>query len=225
MGVLADSHPGASGDALGRVRLGPREPEGRVFGTEIPTVPFRTDRKGLGETARAAGEIRVGNPGSSSPHDLEPEDGLEGAQEDSRPDALPTGRHVDEEMNAVATMDVRVSSGKEEGGVASRASAVGVAGSVVGQVGFHFDDAARRASFGSLVDKEAAEKESGEGERRFGKIRAPHARPRIQGDGIHVCPAVQAPAVRAPRSWGRHGMLIRLGASPSRRSAVRLRPQ
>lgn len=136
MGVLADSHPRTSGDALGRVRGGPREPEGRVFGTEIPTVPFRTDRKGLGETARAAGEIRVGNPGSSSPHDLEPEDGLEGAQEDSRPDALPTGRHVDEEMNAVATMDVRVSSGKEEGGVASRASAVGVAGSVVGQVGF-----------------------------------------------------------------------------------------
>lgn len=225
MGVLADSHPRTSGDALGRVRGGPREPEGRVFRAEIPTVPLRTDRKSPGEAAGTPREMGVANPGPPSSHDFEPEHGLESPQEDARSHALPAGRHVEKEMDAVGEVDVGVTALKEERGVASRPSTVGVTGPVVGQVGLHFDDSSCRASFGGLVDEEAAEKEPGEGHRRFRKIRASYARRGIPHDAVHASAVGQPPAVLDLRSWRRHGMLIRLGASPSSRSAVRLRPQ
>jgi hypothetical protein len=178
VGVFADPDAWAADNALRRRRR-TGEPEARFGGAEIPTVPFFFDRKSTGEAPGAASEAAVGDAGPAGAHDLESERGFERAQENPAPHARGSCADVEQEMDSVRPVHVRVPAFEEQGGVSFRRATVRVAGPISGEIGLDLHDPARAPSFGTIVDEKAAQKKAGLVERVLGKIRPREAQERL----------------------------------------------
>src|SRR4051794_538105 len=167
-------HKGAGGHRAAPARAGPvrgavagraergGEPQG-AGGAQVGAVEVGADAEGRGEAAGAAGEVERAGGAAVAGHEVGPLERLEGAQEDALADALGPARDVEHPGQAVGQVDVGVAALEEQGAVAPRGTAVGVARRVVPQVGLGLDDPAGEAAVRQLADQDGADQEAGEG--------------------------------------------------------------
>jgi hypothetical protein len=114
LGVLTDTHAGGPHDAAGGIGCPPRQPEGGTGVTEVTAVPFGTNSERSCKTAGTPREITVADAGSAAAHEFESEDRFERAQKDPCSHPLRAGGDIDQEMKAVAPVDVGVTAFQEK---------------------------------------------------------------------------------------------------------------
>ncbi len=136
---------------------------------EVEAVKGAVDREGGGEAAGAAGDVARRGFGTAGLHVLDAGNGLHGAEKYAGAGALGFGGDVQHHGGAVGDVYVCVAGPEEERGVTGRAAAKCVAGRVVWQIGFGFDDSADGEAFGEAADDELADEEAGKGGSASGK--------------------------------------------------------
>ena len=139
---------------------------------EIEAIEGAINAEGGGQPTRAAGEVARWGVRTMGLHERDAGDRFHGAEENAGAGALGFGGDVQHHGRAVGDVHVCVAWAEEQRGVARGASAKGVAGRVVRQIGFGFDDSAAGEAFGEAADDEPADQETGEGDGAGGEYGA-----------------------------------------------------